>query len=367
MTQIGIFVSCLVILATLAPFLPTGAWWIRILEFPLIQLASLGIAAILMLLCCSPYRASLRGKTLIVLVALCVLYQGYTVAPYTRLFSPQSLQSQLTDAQASLSVLIANVQQDNRQSDRLLAIVKEASPDILCTLETDEWWVRRLDVLRQAYPYTLSHPLDNTYGIALFSRLKLQAAQINFFVESDIPSTFALVELRSGALVNLYCLHPRPPVPLPETTQGDADTEERDAELLLVAKIVQAAQEPHIVVGDLNDVAWSQTNALFQEISGLLDPRVGRGFYNTHHAKIPFLRYPVDHIFHSPSFRLIELRRLPQFGSDHFPIFAALSYEPDGAEAQQLPEPSPKEQKKAEEKIKQGKGENSSSRSREIP
>ncbi len=59
----------------------------------------------------------------------------------------------------------------------------------------------------------------------------------------------------------------------------------------------------------------------FREISGMLDPRVGRGLFNTFHAGIPLLRWPLDHIFHSADFRLVRLERLPAIKSDHFPVF----------------------------------------------
>jgi endonuclease/exonuclease/phosphatase (EEP) superfamily protein YafD len=192
----------------------------------------------------------------------------------------------------------------------------------------------------------VKYPLENCYGMLFYSRLKLIDADVKFLVEDDIPSIHAEVELSSGDVIRLHCLHPRPPHP-----PTDQDATERDAELLIVGKEVAAAERPVVVAGDLNDVAWSYTTRLFQKISRLLDPRIGRGMYNTFHAKNPLFRWPLDHVFHSNHFKLLKLERLPSFGSDHFPVYIELSYEPEAKAQQQAPMADQEEREEAEEKI----------------
>src|SRR5690606_11178488 len=80
-----------------------------------------------------------------------------------------------------------------------------------------------------------------------------------------------------------------------------------------------------LVFGDLNDVAWSHTTRLFKRISKTLDPRVGRGFFNTFPVKWPILRVPLDHLFHTPSLSINSLRILNSIGSDHYPITASFT------------------------------------------
>ena len=199
------------------------------------------------------------------------------------------------------------------------------------------------------YPHSLKQPQSNYYGMHFFSKLELRSPAVRFLVEDDVPSVRAGIRLRSGHWIEFYGIHPRPP-------EVQEDTEERDAEILLVGKQIKADGRPSIVAGDLNDVAWSHTTRLFQRISGTLDPRRGRGTFNTFHAHYPIFRWPLDHIFHEASFTLIGLERLRNIGSDHFPVFSTLQYEPKAEVHQEAPEADAEDHKEARQRIAEGRG-----------
>lgn len=222
----------------------------------------------------------------------------------------------------------------------------QLTPDLILLVETDAWWSEQAEIFENTYPHRLLVPLENTYGMLLYSKFELIDASINFLVEKDIPSVHTCIKLPSGDLIRFHGLHPTPPVPgeNPRST-------ERDKEILKVAKSAKKSDLPVIVAGDLNDVAWSYTTLLFSKISGLLDPRRGRGFFNTFHAHHRLMRFPLDHVFCSTDFTLLDIQRMPNCGSDHFPMFIKLQYEPKAAAVQEEPKADSADLKTAEEKI----------------
>ncbi len=339
--------GCLLLVATALPLVRNEAWWIRVFDFPRLQIAALiGVVLAGLLLAHEGSGPSFVDAGFLSLLGIALAYQCYRMWPYTRLARVQVLPSLEGSADRRVSLLCSNVQMDNREAARLRRLVEDANPDIVLTVETDAWWQNELRDLEQTHPHTVQQAQENTYGMLLYSKLPLRHTEVKFLVQDDIPSIHACVQLRNGQSIDLRCLHPRPPAP----AENDRSTE-RDAELLIVGKEIKARQAPVVVLGDLNDVAWSHTNDLFKKISGLLDPRVGRGFFHTFNAKWPLIRFPLDHCFHSPHFRLVDFRRLPACGSDHFPVFVCLSYEPEAAAEQPHLKADAKEREEAEEKI----------------
>jgi endonuclease/exonuclease/phosphatase (EEP) superfamily protein YafD len=332
---------------TLLSLTRSSHWFIRGWDFPRAQIASIaGVSGVL-------FRwLFFRGRpgdfAFLLANLLCVVWQGRKIRPYTRLARPQVKRSASGGSkERSFRLLISNVQMENQSAELLLQTIRENRPDVIVAVETDRRWVQALAPLDEEYPHSLKHPQENYYGLVLFSRFPLVGPRIEFLVQDDIPSVHTEFVLPSGDHIFLHGLHPRPPEPL-----RDMSSTPRDAELVKVGRAIgDAGDRPTIVAGDLNDVAWSPTSELFLRLSGLLDPRIGRGFFNSFNADNPLFRYPLDHVFHSNHFKLLELRRLRHIGSDHFPMFVELLYDPAAKAEQSETESEPGDSQEADEKL----------------
>ncbi|HYC60724.1 MAG TPA: endonuclease/exonuclease/phosphatase family protein [Thermoanaerobaculia bacterium] len=342
--------SALAAAVTLLSLSRRSHWIFRMGDFPRVQLAALAAASgAAYAAFCSRNRP--RDYIVMAADAAVVAWQLARIYTYTPLASPtvQRAASDDADPDSRIVLMITNVQMENEHHERLLDLVAEVDPDVLLAVEVDDAWARALDRLADRYAYAVRHPRDNWYGMQLLSKLELVEPQIEFLVQDDVPSLRTCLRLRSGVEVVLRGLHPRPPEPI-----RDQPSAPRDAELVAVGRDVGRNKDvPTIVAGDLNDVAWSDTSQLFVRLSGLLDPRAGRGFFNSYNAHSPLFRYPLDHVFHSRHFKLVRLERLRAIGSDHFPILIELQFDPHAAREQEESHERPGDERRADEKLEQ--------------
>ncbi len=336
-------VTFLLALATVLPALPVAHGFVRTCDFPRLQIAALAATFIPLTLLYVPLGP--WGLALVAVQTVVLVLQLAVCLRFTPFWKVQSI---AYDGEPrgdnTIRILSSNVKMSNRDYGRLVGLVREMQPDVFVLMEIDEPWLEALAPLASVYPHRVEQPQDNAYGMVLYSRLPLSDTQLMFRLLEGVPSISTVVTLRDGAQIRLHAVHPEPPIP-------HMDTLGRDAEIVLVAREVVDDPLPCIVTGDLNDVAWSRTTQRFQRLTGLLDPRVGRGFFNSFDARFWFMRWPLDHLFHDPAFRVIEVKRLPHVGSDHFPMWFALALTPIEASEEAPERPDQADRQEAREVV----------------
>lgn len=339
----GLALLCVAL--TLLPLIRTDNWFVRLWDFPRLQLLVLMIGLLIAWVALGPVRGW-GGWALAGALVIACIWQATYAAAYLPV-GPREVRSARKCAPGqSVTLLNINVLQDNRDFAKTLELVRRTDADIVLFLETDQGWADALKPLASDYPHVASAPLGNTYGMILMSRLPM-TAEVRYRVKGDIPSIDAEVTMKSDATFLLHALHPEPPRP------GD-DTGARDVELVVAGREVREHGRAALVLGDLNDVAWSATSKLFRKVSGTLDPRAGRGLYPTFNAKYPLFQWPLDHMFVTPHWEIEEINRMAKVGSDHYPIFYRTCLARPAEQRVTAPTPPPDARREAREEVRDG-------------
>lgn len=313
--------AALLAVATALPHIPAAHGVVRMGDFPRQQFMALAALLLVLALLFGGTDAAWRLVQATFLTVTAV--QAWFVSRYTPLWPKQSKSYDAAcDAGHPLRLVAANVKMSNRRYERFAANIAATDPDLLVLMEVDRQWVEALAETLARYPHRIEQQQENSYGMVLASKFELEDVSVDFLLTEGVPSICATVLMPDGQRFRLHSIHPEPPVP-------NAGSERRDGETGLVALVARDEKLPVIVTGDLNDVAWSGTTQRFRRLSRLLDPRIGRRPFNTFDARYPFARWPLDHLFHSPHFRLAGMERLDPAGSDHFPVMFDLVLCPD--------------------------------------
>lgn len=337
-------------IASLLPLIETDVWWIRYLDFIRVQLVvAIVVLLFLWLVLLRPWRTQpALALGFACIPALALGYHAYRLHPYLPVAPEQAAAAPDCPDGSRLRLLVANVKRDNELAEPFLALVDRHRPDVLLVLETDAWWDQRLRELRDRFPYAAqSIPHDDSYyGMHVFSRFELVDSTFRRLFGAPTPTFSSGVLLPGGTRVRLFGLHPKPPQAWSQATTS------RDGHLMQVALEARDASDPVILAGDFNAVPWERVVRRALRIGGLLDPRVGRGFIPTYAAGSVIRSWPLDQVLFQEKLALSGFERLPDFGSDHYPVLAQLCLSSTAPSLQAAPRLQPGDLEEAAETIR---------------
>lgn len=339
----------LLILLTILPKIQNQHWVFRVPEFGKIQITYFIVITFILGFFTESSENFWYFQSILLIL---FVHHGAILVKYTPLYRIKK-HHQRNHSSRKIHFVSANVYQFNTDYNRFVELIEKSKPEIFMTMESNGDWEKALKILEKDYSYTHKVTLENTYGMHFYSKIKIENAITHYFVADDIPSIEIHLKTKDDFSFVFFGVHPPPPSPTEEET-----SKERDGDLLSIAKRVKDIKIPVIVVGDFNNVAWSKSSILFRKTSHLIDPRIGRAFVSTFHAKYRLLRFPIDLMFHSEDIFIKDLKTLENFGSDHLPVYCEffIDHHNNGQE-ERIEEATLEEKAEAEEMIQEGKKE----------
>lgn len=198
------------------------------------------------------------------------------------------------------SLLWYNVNLNNPQPEKEIALIKQHQPDIIALAEinfNDNRW----SPLRQMYPYGCERREDSPFALALLSKQPLSSC--NVYYVDDVPYIRAV----TADLTAIYALHPPPPI--------NSDLA-RIRQNYLYAAAQHISADPNVlIVGDLNSSPFSPIFREFVNITGA----------NVHTQNYLPTWQPfglnIDHVLsYSSLLNEVQVKALPWQASDHRPL-----------------------------------------------
>lgn len=342
LTIIWALLAMLVVVVTLLSLIPGRGWVMRVCDFPRAQMFILGLVLMVIAIVAFITRTlpsdpwSTTALVIGMLLLVSAVIQAVWAARLTRLCKPEVPSSGIKTSrfhkrhpelpdEHSIRLITANVDYTNSNPAQALEQLIHWRPHVLTLVETDEHWDEHIERFRESHPYVIKELRGLGRGLAVLSRLPIKNAEVRCLVDDDRPSIWTQLQLPTGQHIRLVVTHPPPPGLPKRRGQGRHSSKKRDIELDIIASRIRSHPDHHwVLCGDFNDVGWSSTTMRAKRVSGLRDPRVGRGMYSTFPASLPLLRYPIDHVLVSASFQLLHLMRLGSIGSDHLPLLTDL-------------------------------------------
>ena len=260
-----------------------------------------------------------RGRRLFLAAAPLVLF---TLGPALQSHLPKNPPLAASHRSPTLRVMSCNLLMVNKDTAPILAEIRAANPDVLLLQEyTDDWHAAFVAAgVTRDYPYHSFVTRDDSFGVALYSRLPFVADVDNRLPlgRAGVEQTRAVVRW-AGRDVAVYNIHLLPPRRLDYTV----DSRLQFAGLL---EVLSAEKLPYVVGGDFNLTEHTPQHRDLAAV-GARDANdlAGRGRGATWPVNGVFRYLPglrLDHVYVGNGLTAVKCETGEGRGSDHRPVVA---------------------------------------------
>lgn len=250
-----------------------------------------------------------------IFIGITLIFFIINLLPFLPLYFP--LKSPVKES--GVTILAANVSRENREFSKAVELIQKTKPDIVILEEVDEGWLRAFDDLKKTYPYAVSEPREDYFGIAMLSKYELLNPRIEKIGKAGVPTVVANVKINSKE-ITVIGIHPIPPF-------SKRNTELRNEQIEQLAHYVNKQNTPVLVIGDLNATPFSYPYTKFIQDTKLVNCSNGFGYHPTWHLKpfVPPLGLVIDHCFYQQPIKVLDSYVEEDIGSDHKPIVNRIS------------------------------------------
>lgn len=215
------------------------------------------------------------------------------------------------------TIEVVNILTKNENYDLLRQELTENAPDIIILEEIDDIWSEELQPIKENYPYSYEISREDNFGIALYSKIHISEIRKLNLGEFNTPAISAFCDYK-GKVFELICIHTTPPC-----SQKYFKNTKKMLETL--GKYVAENGHNVIIAGDFNTTPYSYNYQHFIKTSKMKNlSNIFHPTWSTFWLS-PF-RITLDHLMVTKAFAVKDYSLGNQIGSDHFPIWAEISF-----------------------------------------
>ena len=212
-----------------------------------------------------------------------------------------------TTADSGVTVVSQNLAHRNHNVGGAVTMLEQEDADIVLLQEYTPSWHVALESLRSGYPYAVTVPQAGGFGIAVFSKIRIERYEVLRLGILETP--FIVVELDAEVFKgHLVAVHFRSPM-------IKSWSEDRNRQFNELTSFLVSLGSPYLVIGDFNNTPYAPTMRDFMRKTRtyLASPHL----LPTWPMPIGTIGLPIDVALGTADIRFGSGSTLAPIGSDH--------------------------------------------------